>query len=337
MSFMPPFIQKTRTLAVGAVILLAIVGYVYTTNRVVGEIEIVEVWSGAYGYENLTKIEGSVATEAPHSAPITELFFSKYHEPAEYYTTRYFTDKDVESFETLKGVEVVKGLMYQSAWSPDTPKWREHETWSNQIKWNRSLESEDSKDIQFMENMEIEGSKVNMSGLEYYLSISQTRFPFDILGIETEKLRGVDSWFNKVKDGRPLEPNEKNAILISSHIAEDVGLSVGDVISVPLGGINEYSEAAGTRVDTRTSYNLTVVGIIYGGTDEDAVVDLGFLMDALTKGAGELSDVLPLYSRFFLKTKSQEIGEKVKDMIELEYPDAAILIRGKMSLQGFFR
>lgn len=306
-------------------------------NRIVGETEIIEVWPGAYGYENLTTTAGGFPTEKPSSAPITELFYSKHHKPIEYYTSRFFTDTEVENIENIRGVAVVKGLMYESMWSPDTPKWVAHETWMAQNRWNRSLNSEEPRDISFIESMEASGETMNITGLEYYLSIQEGRFGFNILGIETDKLKGVDSWFNNVKDGRFLDPGENGAIVISSLVSEELGLSIGDVINVPIGGIKEFDETAGTTVDTRTLYTFTVVGLIDGGIEEDAVVDYDFLLEALRKDAGEMSSVLPLYNRLVVKANSQDKVDMIKDLIKTDYPDSAILIRGKMSLQGFFR
>lgn len=184
--------------------------------------------------------------------------------------------------------------------------------------------------MRFIEDMEIKGQEMNMTGEEYYVSISQSIFSFNILGIETDKLKGVESWFNEMKEGRFIRPREKKARIISAYVSDELGLSIGDNITVPLGGINEYDDAYGKRVDTRENYTLQIVGIINSNYQDSAVVDLNFLIEALKKNAGEMSSILPLYNRLFIKTSSENLIEEATNRIQSDYPDAAIIIRGKV-------
>jgi len=311
---------------------ISIIGYISIAQMTIKETSLIEVWSGAYGYEELINIEGGVISELPSSEPLTESFFSKNHKPVEYYMSRFFSEYEVENIDNNQEVDVIKGLLYEVAWRPNTLKWKEQERWLSQIRWNESYFSEKTEDVRFIEDMEKKGREMNLTGEEYYISISHSIFSFNVLGIETEKLEKVESWFNDMRNGRFLRPGEKNTIIISAYVSDELGLSIGDNITIPLGGINEYNDAAGKRVDTRENYTLQIVGIISSNYQDGAIVDLNFLMEALKKNTGEMPNVLPIYNRLFIKISSENLVKEVISSIKSDYPDTAIIIRGKVNI-----
>lgn len=81
--------------------------------------------------------------------------------------------------------------------------------------------------------------RISVSGI---ISNNELSSPVDIVGLDPKKENGVSKLLSKIISGTTLDPNDKDAILISSRLAENLKIYVGDKATVifETGNAREY-------------------------------------------------------------------------------------------------
>lgn len=90
-----------------------------------------------------------------------------------------------------------------------------------------------------LKDVEAYSSRISASGV---LSNKELSSPVGILGLDPAKETHVSKLLTKIISGTTLDPNDKDAILISSRLAEDLKINAGDKATVTFetGNVREY-------------------------------------------------------------------------------------------------
>jgi len=129
------------------------------------------------------------------------------------------------------------------------------------------IEGADLKEIKLeaLQDVAAHSTRIYTSGVLSYKELSVSS---SITALEPGKDRAVTKLLDKLDRGTTLEPSDKNSILVSYRLANDLNLDVGDVVTIAFesGSVKEY----------------TVRGIIRtGNLDMDAATVIMNLDEAL--------------------------------------------------------
>ncbi|HEW94011.1 hypothetical protein DRN87_04010 [Candidatus Geothermarchaeota archaeon] len=168
---------------------------------------------------------------------------------------------------------------------------------------------------------------------------------FNLLGIETDKLEGVSSYFNDIIDGRFINPGSNETAISVDKVR--FGYVIGKKViacnsSVDLGDTLEllFTNDKVLGGELYRCYKVELVGFKSPHVFDDMVVDYEFALNIIKTELGEgggrdILDKLPLYTVLFVKVDSPEHVKAVAEEIMEMYPGAGVYFSGQAASEAY--
>jgi len=227
----------------------------------------------------------------------------------------FFTEANVSAIQGHEQVEgVVRGLELNVNWSPGTEEWLQRQEKNAMQYYNFLMNTNQTSAKEVLKRLSELAAEMNVTVQQLLLnSARRTSWAINILGIETDKIAGMVSYFNNLVEGRFLRPKEENTIVVTTDVVEYTGLKVGDTVTFQIG---------------KGNFTYRIVGVIGPHHNLHMVADLFHLQDIIKHEMGNESSVLPLYTVLFVKAASPADVVGVAQEIERLCPTAGVEYAG---------